>query len=206
MAEAYTCFSPCSSKLTDVGFSYTPRGEVSDVYESTPNSGGYYHVNQTYWANGTINQLGGPSILPTITYNVDGEGRIYSATASSGQNPLSTTAYSVASLPTAVHLGSSDSDSFTYDPNTNRVTQYAFDVNSQSVVGNLNWNSLGTLGTLGVTDPFYSGGNQSCSYSHDDLSRIATVNCGSVWSQTFSYDAFGNIIKSGSMSFAPTYS
>jgi hypothetical protein len=59
MAEAYTCFSPCTTKLTDVGFSYTVRGQVSDVYQSTPHSGVYYHVNETYWANGVMNQLSG---------------------------------------------------------------------------------------------------------------------------------------------------
>jgi RHS repeat-associated protein len=57
-----------------------------------------------------------------------------------------------------------------------------------------------------VSDPFYSGGNQTCNYTHDDISRIASVNCGSPWSQTFGYDSFGNLTKSGSMSFAPTYS
>ena len=36
--------------------------------------------------------------------------------------------------------------------------------------------------------------------------RIASANCGSVWSQTFSYDAFGNITKTGSSQFQPTYS
>src|SRR6202007_692748 len=43
-------------------------------------------------------------------------------------------------------------------------------------------------------------------YTHDDLVRIASANCGSIWSQTFSYDAFGNINKSGSSSFGATYS
>jgi hypothetical protein len=38
--------------------------------------------------------------------------------------------------------------------------------------------------------------NQSCSYGHDDLSRIAGVNCGaSIWEQNFSYDPFGNMTK-----------
>ena len=155
------------------------------MYQSTPHSGGYYHVNETYWANGAMNQLSGLSGLPTITYSVDGEGRITSATASSGQNPLSSTTYNVSGLPTLVSLGSSDSDSFSYDPNTNRMTQYSFNVNGQSVVGNLTWNPLGTLGSLAVTDPFNSGDAQTCYYSHDDLTRIASDNCGSVWSQTF---------------------
>src|SRR6202035_5151903 len=39
-----------------------------------------------------------------------------------------------------------------------------------------------------------------------DLYRIASDNCGSGWSQAFSYDAFGNLSKSGTMSFQPTYS
>jgi RHS repeat-associated protein len=32
--------------------------------------------------------------------------------------------------------------------------------------------------------------------------RIASANCGSAWSQTFSFDPFGNITKSGSISWA----
>jgi RHS repeat-associated protein len=178
----------------------------SDVYESTPHSGGYYHSSATYWANGALDTLGSNiATLPVFTYAPDGEGRISTVSASAGQNPVTGTTYSVASLPTLVTFGSSDNDSFTYDPATNRMTQYEFTVNSQSVVGALTWNSIGTLEDLSVTDPFFSGGNQSCAYTHDDLSRIASANCGSVWSQTFSYDAFGNISKSGTVSFQPTY-
>jgi RHS repeat-associated protein len=116
------------------------------------------------------------------------------------------TSYNVASGVTQVNLGSSDSDTFTYDPNTDRMTEYEFTVNSQSVTGILTWNSIGTLASLAVTDPFNSGDAQTCSYSHDDETRIASANCGSVWSQTFTYDAFGNINKSGSSSFGATYS
>jgi RHS repeat-associated protein len=212
MAEAYTCFSPCSTKLTDLGMSYTARGEVSDTYESTPNSGAYNHVNQTYWPSGPPEALsaqhGASSItgLPTITYNLDGEGRIYSASASAGQNPLSSTTYNPASEPTAVDLGSSDSDTFSYDPNTDRMTGYSFNVNSQSVTGTLTWNPIGTLGKLVIVDPFNSTDAQTCTYGHDDLSRIGSDNCGTGWSQTFTYDAFGNINKSGTQSFLPTYS
>jgi hypothetical protein len=84
LAEAYTCFSPCSTKLTDSGLSYTVRGEVADEYESTPNSGTYYHLTETYWANRSPNQLTGNIGLPsTITYTPDGKGRVYSVSASS---------------------------------------------------------------------------------------------------------------------------
>lgn len=212
MAEAYTATSPTGTKITDIGLSYSARGENSDVYESTPNSGNYYHTSATYWANGVLHVLsaayGTSSItgLPTLTYGPDGEGRINTVSASAGQNPVTSTAYSVASLITNVSFGSSDSDSFTYDPNSNRMTQYEFSVDGQNVIGELTWNPIGTLEDLVVTDPFFSSGNQSCSYTHDDLVRIASANCGSSWSQTFSYDAFGNISKSGTVSFQPTYS
>jgi RHS repeat-associated protein len=212
LAEAYTATSSTGTKITDIGLSYSARGEASDVYESTPHSGNYYHASATYWANGAIDvlsaQYGTSSItgLPTITYTPDGEGRINTVSASAGQNPVSGTTYSVASLATQLNLGSSDSDSFTFDPNSNRLTQYKFTVNSQSVVGTLTWNDIGTLETLAITDPFYGAGNQTCAYTHDDMSRIASANCGSPWSQTFSYDAFGNISKSGTVSFQPTYS
>lgn len=212
MAEAYTATSPTGTKITDIGLSYSARGENSDVYESTPNSGNYYHTSATYWANGVLDVLsaayGTSSItgLPTLTYGPDGEGRINTVSASAGQNPVISTAYSAASLTTNVSFGSSDSDSFTYDPNSNRMTQYEFSVDGQNVIGELTWNPIGTLEDLVVTDPFFSSGNQSCSYTHDDLVRIGSANCGSSWSQTFSYDAFGNISKSGTVSFQPTYS
>ncbi len=95
---------------------------------------------------------------------------------------------------------------FTYDANTGRMTQYKFTVNAQSVIGNLGWNPNGTLSSLNITDPFNSADTQNCAYAHDDLTRISSANCGAVWAQTFSYDPFGNINKSGSMSFQPTYS
>ena len=42
-------------------------------------------------------------------------------------------------------------------------------------------------------------------YGYDDLSRVVSANCGSVWSQTFGFDAFGNLTKNGSISFQPLY-
>ncbi|MGA2300808.1 MAG: RHS repeat-associated core domain-containing protein [Candidatus Acidiferrum sp.] len=206
MVEAYTATTQSGTKITDAGFSYTVRGEPSDVYEATPNSGGYYHVNEQFWANGGMKQLSGLSSLPTFTFNTDGEGRIYQVSASSGQNPVTNTAFNNASLPTSVTFGSTDSDSFTYDPNTNRMTQYQFSVNGQSLTGALTWNANATLQNLNITDALNSADTQSCAYVYDDLMRIQSANCGSVWSQTFSYDAFGNISKSGSMSFQALYS
>jgi hypothetical protein len=151
LAEAYTCFSPCSTKLTDVGQSYTVRGEISDTYESTPNSGTlYYHTAQTYWANGGLYQLSGNIGLPTtLTYGADSEGRTSTVSAASGQNPVSSTTYSTANKISALTFGSGsgDTDSYTYDPQTNRMTQYKFTVNSVSLTGVLGWNANSTVQT-----------------------------------------------------------
>src|SRR5207248_2184682 len=60
-AETDTCASPITqaSMLTDEWFSYSVRGENTDLYESTPHSGGYYHTTAGYWANGVLQSLSG---------------------------------------------------------------------------------------------------------------------------------------------------
>ena len=206
LTEAYTCTSTCTTKLTDVGLGYTVRGEPSDSWQSTPNSGGFYHLSATYWANGAPNQIGSNITgLPSFTFGVDGEGRSYTVSASSGQNPVTNTVFNAASLATSVTYGSGDVDTFSYDSNTNRLTQYQFAVNGQSEIGALTWNANHTLQSQNITDPFNASDTQNCAYAYDDLTRLGSINCGTPWSQTFSYDAFGNISKSGTYTFQPVY-
>jgi YD repeat-containing protein len=197
LAEAYT--GPSGAKVTDLGFSYSARGEVTDTYKSTPHSGGYYHVSASYWENGLRKTLAtNLSVLPASwTYTPDGEGRVYSVAASSGQNPLTSTTYNGFGLATGLTLGSGDSDSFGYDATTGRETQYKFTVNGSSVVGNLTWNANGSLQQLAITDPFTASNTQTCTYSYGDFARLASANCGAVFSQTYGNDAFGNLRKGG---------
>src|SRR6202022_846976 len=108
------------------------------------------------------------------SYGVDGEGRVTSA---GGGSELTSTTYNTASQPTAVNFASGDSDTFTYDA-AGRMNKYQYNVGSQSVVGRPTWNPNGSLGSLSITDPFNSSNTQSCSYSHDDLTRTTTANCG----------------------------
>lgn len=230
LAEAYTCTTCPGTKITDFGLSYTVRGELSDLYESTPHSSGYYHASQTYWPHGAPSQLSNLVGLPTISYGgtigsnvgLDGEGRVTQITAASGQNPVIGVNYNNASLPTQVSLGSGDSDVFAYDSNTLRMTQFKFNVGPQSqyLNGGITWNPNGTLSQLAITDQFNTGNTQTCNYSHDDLARLAQVDCGTGgWGQSFAYlagqnvgyDPFGNLTKSvlsnhTGNSFQPTYS
>ncbi len=85
------------------------------------------------------------------------------------------------------------------------MTQYEYNVNGSSLVGNLAWNANGTFNQLAITDPFTASNTQTCNNGYDDLARLVGDNCGSAWSQSFSYDAFGNLGKSGTISFQPTY-
>jgi len=107
---------------------------------------------------------------------------------------------------TDVTFGSADHDHFDFDPSTGRLNKYTFHVGwpAQTDVGQLTWNANGSLQKLQITDGITAAQDtQTCTYTHDDLGRIATANCGTPWSQTFSYDPFGNINKTGSLTFQP---
>jgi RHS repeat-associated protein len=194
LAEAFT--GPSSAKITDLAFCYSTRGETTDFYESTPHSGGYYHVTASYWANGMLNTLRGVG-LPTLTYGPDGEGRPTTVSASSGVNPVSSTSYNSSGQATDVTFGSLDPAHFGFDSVTGRMTQYKLTINGTATYGNMQWNANGTLKQLAITDPFNGSDAQTCNYGYDDLAWLASTDCGaSIWQQNFTYDQFGNITKS----------
>lgn len=115
---------------------------------------------------------------------------------------------------TQVNFGSSDSDTFCSDANTGRMTEYNFLVNGVADKGDLTWNNNGSLQQLVIADSLSgSSDSQTCTYFHDDLGRIGEsndpppntkpgVNCvqglNTIYTDTFTYDAFGNITKTGS--------
>jgi RHS repeat-associated protein len=183
-----------SSIITDEWFSYDKDGRLTDMWESTPHSGGYYHTSVTYNPNGTISALNGIPGYTGYTFGVDGEGRPSTASQAS-TTFISGVQYDPASRPLfALIAGSGDNDGFTYNAKE-KMTQYAFTVNGTTEYGTLTWNMNGTLQKLVVSDGFNSGGSQTCNFSYDDVARLVTDNCGSVWSQTFSYDQYDNLNK-----------
>ena len=213
LAEAFT--GPSTAKVTDIAFCYSARGETTDVFESTPASGGYYHTTASYWANGATETLSGVPGLSSWAFAPDGEGRPYSATYGTSTWVSGATYYpsNSSNPPTnTVAFGNGDADVYSLDANTGRVNQFQFTAGAtpQSLTGVPGWNANGALGTLGITDQFNTSNAQNCSYVHDDLARIQSVNCvnGStgIWNQSFTpTDPFGNVSKSGSSSYVATY-
>src|SRR5207253_1548993 len=156
------------------------------------------------WDTGALKSLGGVS-LPTINYNADAMGRPTTVTTS-GADAVTASTYDVASRVTALTFGSGDTANFTFSNNSGLMTSYKETINGSAVSGTLTWALNGTLQKNIIVDPFNSANAQTCTYDYDDLARIKTVNCGTLWSQTFSYDAFGNLTKSGSLNWQPGYS
>jgi RHS repeat-associated protein len=76
----------------------------------------------------------------------------------------------------------------------------------KTLTGTLTWSPNGTLDQLVIADQFNSANSQTCNYAYDDLARLSSASCGAPWSQTFTYDRYGNVFKSGNGSFQPTYS
>jgi len=208
-AETDACspFPPTTaSMITDEWFSYDKDGRITDEWQKSPHSTQYYHSVATFFENGAVKTLqpASPS-MQTITYGLDGEGRWNTLTK--GSTPLVTGAtFYPAANPAVISLTGSpaDKDSYTFDTNTGRMTQYVFNVGSSSMTGNLSWNPSGTLKQLAITDGFNSGGTQTCNFNpslasnsgYDDLNRLTGVDCGSgQWGQTFSYDQYDNLTK-----------
>jgi RHS repeat-associated protein len=205
LAEAYT--GSVSSKTSDIGYSYTARGELQTEYIEVPNRSGYTIFSYTYNEAGGLSGMSSSlSGLPSFAFSPNGQGQINLVTASDPTNPtlISNALYNNAGLPTEVDFSSGKKDIFQYD-STFRWLKGTYSIGSSSIVVNPAWNTNGTVQSNAITDPFNSANQQSCSFARDDLARLASVSCGSNWQQNFTYDVFGNITKSGSITWNPGY-
>ncbi len=216
VVEAATDSCTSGSLITDEWFSYNKDGNMTDMWEMTPNSGQYYHSAATFYGNGTVKtlSLSSPTLFQS-TYSLDGEGR-WNQMTTFGQTivPSQGVTFNAAGQPTLIDIGTvSDNDAYSYDANTGRMKSWMFTVSTQNQSATLNWNPNGTLNNLAITDGFHSGGTQTCYFNpssgsgmgYDDWGRLLNDNCGSVWTQTFSYDQYDNLTKSGSITWNPGY-
>src|SRR5215469_3515226 len=197
-AETDDCTWPTSPAhmLTDEWFSYDADGRTTDVWESTPNSGGYYHTTVGYYLNGAFNSLSGIPGYPTYTVILDSNGRPDSSTFGTA-TIISNVTRDTAGRPTEADIASAgDKDTYQFDPYTGLMTNYTFTVNGKSMSGTPGWDQDGALGTLAITDTFNASGAQTCNFGYDDVARMTTDNCGSVWNMPVTYDQYDNISKS----------
>lgn len=207
LAEAYTAPTVLGTKVTDEGFSYTLRGERSDVYQWSTHSGGWYHTTATYFDNGALKTLAGIT-GGTWTYGLDGKGRLSTALQGTASEVTSVT-FNAADQPLVITLGLGDKDTYTYDSNTGRMSSYDFAIKATPVhlTGTLSWNANGTLRGLTVVDGINTGApdSEACSYGdathpgYDEIGRLLKVDCWNgataVWGQNFAYDAYDNLSK-----------
>jgi RHS repeat-associated protein len=226
LAEAYTAPTASGTKVTDEGFSYTARGQVSNFYQWSTNSAGWYVTSATYLANGALNTLdavnaaGTDLITGPWTYGLDGKGRPYSSKNSASGTMIGSVTYNVADSPCVVTLGLGDADTYIYDGNyngntvcgpltTGRMTSYAFSIGATPVTttGTYSWNANGSLNGLAIVDGINTSNTETCAYGtsstpgYDSLGRLLSavcVNSGgtNVWGQAFSYDMYDNVTKS----------
>jgi YD repeat-containing protein len=191
--------------ITDEWFSYDKNGRITEVWESTPHSGGYYHTTAAYYLNGDLNTFSGVPGKSTYTVTLDTEGRPDSSTL--GATTLVTNVnYNGANQVTSFAYGSSGgNDAFTFDAN-GRMKTYTYTVGAATDKGTLTWNTNGSLKALAIVDGLNAGGTQTCNFTYDDLSRLLTDNCGTIWNQSYTYDQYDNFSKSGSSNWNPGYS
>jgi hypothetical protein len=208
LSDTGTTFSPYTTATADEQFGYDLYGRVTDRWQTSPGlSGSYFHTAAGYFDNGALYTLGGIPGVSGYAYNVDGEGRPYSATSNS-TTIVSSVTYDAASNPLTITYGNGDTDAYTWDANSQAMTQWQFKLNGVSDTGVPTWNPNGTLKQLAITDSISgSTDSETCTTAHDDLTRITSFNCGSKWNESyaFSADYAGNVTKSGSLSFAPGY-
>jgi RHS repeat-associated protein len=196
-------------------FGYNARGDTTDAYfRYYPAAGSsIYHVQQSYYPDEATMSLQGFIGNGTTTpfshafgFALEGEGRPYGVwdSTENGETVYGPTTYNPFGEPTQVSIVGGQ-ESFQYDPNSARMTQWS-SVTANTQTGNLTWNANASLQSLAITDNGNSGNSQTCSYIYDDEERISSAQCGtngSIWSQTFQYDFFGNIWKNGTSSWTP---
>ena len=205
LVEAYTGSS--SSKITDEGFCYNARGELTDVFEITPHSHQTYHTTLSYYEAGFPKTLAGIPSTPSITYEL-GYAYVTGVNAASGQNPVTAATSQPDGRTQSVTFGSGDSDTFTFDT-YNRFTGVSSTVGANTVTNTIGWNGSGTMASLAVVDPLNSSNTQQCTFGWDALDRMSQHKCvnGStdIWGQNFAYDISGNIKKTRMSGFPAGY-
>ena len=138
----------------------------------------------------------------TISYGNDNFARQTTLT-NGGVQAVKGVTYSGSAKPltvtSQVNGGGSTTDTYTYDPYTDRMTSYMFNIAGVTDKGTLTWNADGDLGQLQIVDDLSgTSDSQTCSFGYDDVNRLVTDNCGSShWNQTFTYDQYNNLKKTG---------
>lgn len=202
---------------TDEVFGFDAMGRPTLNAQKSPHSFGWYTATASWYFNGVASGLGlsdgNGNLIPggQVTYSADGEGRP-SYAADPGEVLVSAVGYTPLGLQSLTYGSSdhhADTDTYSFDADTGRMTGYSFAVNGATDAGTYNWLTNGGLGSFTVADSVAGTADNGfgCSYSHDDMGRLSQSNCGAPSNLTLTFDPFGNVCKSANSgtSFCPVY-
>src|SRR5690348_30456 len=97
---------------------------------------------------------------------------------SDGSTYLYSTALNAAAQITSMSVGVGSAPanpSWTYDTATGRMTKFNAGLNNSTYSGTLTWNQNSSLQSLVIADTANAPDAQTCTYTHDDLQRIASA-------------------------------
>jgi hypothetical protein len=199
------------SSSSDEWFAYDADGRLTDVWESTPHSGGWYHTQAGYAVNGALTSISGVPGKSTYSIVLDSNGRPDSSTYGATAVATNVT-YNGAGQTKKIDYGT-DSDVFGYNSNTGLMNSFTYTLGATTYVGTPLWNTNRTLKKLTIVDGFNASDSQTCNFNpidhtgtgYDDVGRLVGVYCGAVWNQTYAYDQYDNFSKAGSTIWNPGY-
>ena len=192
-------------------------GRLCEIAPSTTGCGTASSPFATGYGYNTASQLTGfnygNGVATTIGYSSDGRLKIASLKYAKGSTTLLNLNYWYKQDSTNCTTGTAGNNGqiqcITDSVDNGRTIAYTYDtlarISTAATTGSTNYPAWGLQWTYDrYGNP--TAETQTCNYVHDDLTRLASANCGSAAAQTFSYDPFGNISKSGSpYAFQPTY-
>jgi RHS repeat-associated protein len=183
--------------------SYDPMGRLKQTTQCNPGVTGCKTFTASYDLLGDLTSLAYPSGL-SVNYQYDSAARLYSATDSSGWNYASLVNTSQSYFLPAGAMGQIDTPNFKYTNSFNNRLQPTEIAAKMNVSGSLlldktytynppNTSQVNNGDIYTVTNLKDSSRTQT--FTYDALNRLAAAQDTSHWSNTYTYDSWGNLTK-----------
>jgi hypothetical protein len=188
-------------------YNYTASGRVQNQRFSV--GGHFYDASYTWDQEGRMASLQWPSEVspstgPLYQYQFDAMGRVSTMVDSSSGSPVATASYGVANeLLGMTYFGISGARTY-----NNRLQMTEQSV-SALMVGSLmdlhyNYTAGTNYGQIASSSDTHL--SETVGYTYDSLSHLSSAAVSGGWSQSFTYDGFGNLTGKSAVGAYPAYS